>query len=294
MQKKRDGGTGEDLLKTIGFDRVPTWIIEKRVTELMDLRGKKAVVTGAGGVGLGRACANRLAGCGADVALIDLNLAGAEQNAEEVRKRWGTRAIPLKANLADWDDVQQVMRESHEKLGGIDILVNNSVMTDSRPFAMQTKEQIDLSVAGSLVMLLYCSRAILDYMIPQRSGRIINISSVGGRIQHRNLTVYNACKSGVIGFTRNLAHEVAGQGIYVLGVAPGIMLHPGLQQLFREDAPKEAQAGREALLEGFSYVQLGRVSIPEEVANMVAYLASDAASYMCGQTIDVAGGQFMD
>src|ERR1019366_3069619 len=105
-----------------------------------------------------------------------------------------------KANLADWDDVQRVMRESHDKLGGIDILVNNSVMTDSRPFATQTKEQIDASVEGSLVMLLYCSRAVLDYMIPQGSGHIINISSVGGRIAHRNLVIYNACKSGVIGF----------------------------------------------------------------------------------------------
>ena len=288
-----DDAKGRDFLKEIGFDKVPTWIIEKRVTELMDLRGKKAVVTGAGGVGLGQACANRLAGCGADVALIDLNLAGAEQNAEVVRKRWGTRAIPLKANLADWDDTFRVMRESHDKLGGIDILVNNSVMTDSRPFATQTKQQIDASVEGSLTMLLYCSRAVLDYMIPQHSGRIINISSVGGRIQHRNLTVYNACKSGVIGFTRNLAHEVADQGIQVLGVAPGIMLHKGLQEIFRNPT-KDTQAAQVAILEGFSHVQLGRVSIPEEVANMVAYLASDAASYMVGQTIDVAGGQFMD
>jgi len=212
---------GRDLLKELGFDHVPTDIIEKRVTDLLDLKGKKAVVTGAGGPGLGQACANRLAGCGADVALIDLNLAGAERNAEEVRKRWGTRAIPLQGNAADWDDVRRFMRESHDKLGGIDILVNNAVMTDARPFETQTKEQIDLSVAGTLLMPLYCSRAVLDYMIPQRSGRIINISSVGGRIAHRNLVVYNACKSAVIGFTRNLAHEVARYGIYVLGVAPG-------------------------------------------------------------------------
>ena len=288
-----DDITSKDWLKEMGFDLVPKWIIEKRVTELMDLRGKKAVVTGAGGTGLGQASSNRLAGCGADVALIDLNLEGAEQNAEVVSKRWGTKAIAIQGNLGDWEEVQRVMRESHDKLDGIDILVNNAVMTTAGPFEQHTKEEIDLSVSGSLVMTIYCARAVLDYMIPQRSGRIINISSVGGRIAHRNLTVYNTCKSGVIGFTRNLAHEVAHYGIYVLGVAPGIMMNDLLQSLFLNPT-EETRGGVEAMIEGFSHVQLGRVSIPEEVANMVAYLASDAASYMVGQTIDVAGGQRMD
>ncbi len=283
---------GRDLLKDLGLDKVPSWIIEKRVTELMDLRGKKAVVTGAGSVGLGQASANRLAGLGADVALVDLNLAGAEQNAQVVIKRWGTKAIALQGDMTNWDNVQRVMRQAHDQLGGLDILVNNAVMTHTSPFETNTKEQIDWSVTGSLVMPMYCARAALDYMIPQRSGRIINISSVGGRIHHRNLVVYNACKSGVIGFTRNLAHEVAPYGIYVLGVAPGIMCHEGLQAILANPT-EENKGGWESMLEGWSHVQLGRVSLPEEVANMVAYLASDAASYMVGQTIDVAGGQWM-
>ncbi len=286
--------TGSEFLKEIGVDRVPNWIIDKRVTELMDLKGKKAIVSGAGGDGLGRAVANRLAGLGADVVLIDKNIAGAEQNAEAVRKRWGTKAIPLKADLMVWDEVVRVMREAHDALGGIDILVNNPVTVAGGLFEKMTKEQIDLTVVGTLQICLYSSRVILDYMIPQRSGRIINISSVGGRIAHRGISVYNACKSAVNGFTRNLAHEVAHYGIYVMGVAPGIMFNERQRQFFLNATEEQAKVGREAIMEGFSYQQLGRVSIPEEVANMVAYLATDAASYMIGQTIDVAGGQSMD
>jgi 3-oxoacyl-[acyl-carrier protein] reductase len=285
---------GSDFLKELGVDRMPYWIIDKRVTELMDISGKKAIVSGAGGDGLGRAIANRLAGLGADVALIDKNVAGAEQNAEAVRKRWRTKAIPLKADLMIWDDVVRVMREAHDALGGIDILVNNPVTIAGGLFEKQTKEQIDLTVNGSLLICIYSSRVMLDYMIPQQSGRIINISSVGGRIAHRGIAVYNSCKSGVIGFTRNLAHEVAHHGIYVLGVAPGIMFNERQRQFFLNATDEQARVGREAITEGFSYQQLGRVSLPEEVANMVAYLATDAASYMIGQTIDVAGGQFMD
>lgn len=289
-----DSVNNRDFLSEIGVQRMPNWIIEKRVPELMDLRGKKAVVTGAGSSGLGQASANRLAGLGADVALIDLNLSGAEKNAEVVRKRWGTKAFAMQGDCMDWDEVHRFMREAHDKLGGIDILVNNPVTVASGLFEEHTKEQIDLTVRGTLLIPMYCSRAVLDFMIPQRSGHIINIASVGGRIAHRKLTVYNACKSGVIGFTRNLAHEVSRHGIYVLGVAPGIMFNERQKQMFLNATDESARAGREAILEGFSYVQLGRVSLPEEVANMVAYLATDAASYMVGQTIDVAGGQYMD
>lgn len=289
-----DDVDNRDFLKEIGVDRMPNWIVEKRLPELLDLRSKKAVVTGAGSSGLGQASANRLAGLGADVVLVDLNLTGAEQNAEVVRKRWGAKAFAIQGDCMNWDDVQRFMREAHDKLGGIDILVNNPVTVSAGLFEEHTKEQIDLTVTGTLLIPMYCSRAVLDYMIPQRSGRIINIASVGGRIAHRKLTVYNSCKSGVIGFTRNLAHEVAHYGIYVLGVAPGIMFNERQREMFLNATEEYARLGREAILEGFSYVQLGRVSMPEEVANMVAYLASDAASYMIGQTIDVAGGQHMD
>jgi len=179
-------------------------------------------------------------------------------------------------------------------LGGVDIMVNNPVMVAGGLFESQTKEQIDFTVLGSLTMMMYGAHAALQFMLPQGSGKIINIGSVGGRIQQRGLVVYNACKAGVIGFTRNLAHEVALRGVNVLGVAPGIMLNPQLKQYVLDPHNDQERAGRDAIIEAITQqVQLGRASLPEEAANMVAFLATEAADYLCGQTIDVAGGQWM-
>ncbi len=281
-----------DLLKEIRADLLPAHIKTKRVTELMDLGGKKAVVTGAGGPGLGQACAHRLAGLGAAVAVVDLSEEGATRVATEVRERWGGEAVAVQGNVFEWDQAQRIVRESRERLGGLDILVNNVGGGPAGPFAKQTKDEIDLAVHMTLMGTLYCSRAALDVMIPQRSGRIINVASEGGRIGMKNLAVYNACKSGVIGFTRNLAHEVAPYGIYVLGVCPGIMLHETLKAILRD--PDAYPGAWESMMEGFSRVPLGRPSEPEEVANMVAFLASEAASYMCGVSVSMGGGMAMD
>jgi 3-oxoacyl-[acyl-carrier protein] reductase len=173
-------------------------------------------------------------------------------------------------------------------------MVNNPVMVVGGPFEKHTKADIDHTVLGSLTMMMYGAHAALDFLLPQGSGKIINIGSVGGRIQQRGLVVYNACKAGVIGFTRNLAHEMAPRGVNVLGVAPGIMIKPEMMEYLLHPQNDQHLAGRGAILEAITtQVQLGRASLPEEAANMVAFLASEAADYLCGQTIDVAGGQWM-
>jgi 3-oxoacyl-[acyl-carrier protein] reductase len=196
--------------------------------------------------------------------------------------------------MSDWDEVHDAVRQAHGELGGLDIMVNNPVMVAAGPFESQTKAEIDYTVLGSLTMMMYGAHAALQHMLPQGSGKIINIGSVGGRIQQRGLVVYNACKAGVIGFTRNLAHEVALRGVNVLGVAPGIMIKPEMRQYLLDPQDDKQRAGRGAIQEAITHqVQLGRASLPEEAANMVAFLASEAADYMCGQTIDVAGGQWM-
>jgi 3-oxoacyl-[acyl-carrier protein] reductase len=281
-------------IAALNLDSLPRHIVDKRVTELMDLSGKKAFVTGAGGDGLGQAIANRLAGLGADVALIGRTFEKVERRAKEIEKRWGVDAFPVKADMSDWDEVHGAVRTAHGELGGLDIMVNNPVMVVGGPFEKQTKQDIDHTVLGSLTMMMYGAHAALEFLLPQGSGKIINIGSVGGRIQQRGLVVYNSCKAGVIGFTRNLAHEVALRGVNVLGVAPGIMIKPEMMQYLLDPQNDQHRAGRGAILEAITtQVQLGRASLPEEAANMVAFLASEAADYLCGQTIDVAGGQWM-
>lgn len=281
-------------IKALNLDRLPIHIVDKRVTELMDLSGKKAFVTGAGGDGLGHAIANRLAGLGADIALVGRTLEPLERRSKEIAARWGVNTVPVQADMSDWDQIHRGVREAHDSLGGLDIMINNPVMVAAGPFEKQTKEQIDLTVLGSLTMMMYGAHAALEYLLPQGSGTIINIGSVGGRIQQRGLVAYNACKAGVIGFTRNLAHETALRGVNVFCVAPGIMIRDDLRQYLLDPQDDQQRAGRGAILEAITtQVQLGRASLPEEAANMVAFLASEAASYMCGQTIDVAGGQWM-
>ncbi len=282
---------GRDLIKEIGFDRVPTEIVDKRVTELFDLKGKKAVVTGAGGSGLGQACANRLAGLGAGVALVDLNSEGAQRNAEAVAIKWGTKAYGIGGNASDWDDVRRFLREAHDKLGGIDILVNNVGGSGGpRTFESQTREHIDSTIARTLISTVYCCHAVLDYMIPQRSGRIINISSGAGSNRASPLVlVYAACKAGVINLTQTLSAEVSRYSIQVNGVAPGLMIHAEIQEKLRN--PTEENLGQFEIIAGSNQRNhLQRPCIPEEVANAVAFLASDAASFIAGETIQVGGG----
>ncbi|HNM83751.1 MAG TPA: SDR family NAD(P)-dependent oxidoreductase [Mycobacterium sp.] len=284
-----------EAIAALNLDSLPRHIIDKRVTDLMDLSGKRAFVTGAGGDGLGQAIANRLAGLGADVALIGRTFEKVERRAKEIETRWGVKAFPVRADMSDWDQVHDAVRTAHGELGGLDIMVNNPVMVVGGPFENHTKEDIDHTVLGSLTMMMYGAHAALQFMLPQGSGKIINIGSVGGRIQQRGLVVYNSCKSGVIGFTRNLAHEVASRGVNVLGVAPGIMIKPEMIEYLTNPTTPAQLAGRGAILEAITtQVQLGRASLPEEAANMVAFLATEAADYLCGQTIDVAGGQWMN
>jgi len=279
----------------LGLDRLPTHIIDQRVTEVMSLAGRKAIVTGAGGDGLGQATANRLAGLGADVALIGRTFAKVERRANEIEQRWGVKAYPILADLSDWDQVHRAVDESAEAMGGLDIMINNPVYAAAGNFASFTKDMIDETVHGSLTMLMYGAHAALQHMVPQGAGKIINISAAAGRTAPPHLVVYAAAKSGVIGFTRNLANEVADQGIHVLGCAPGIMMKPDLRERIVNPQGDMDLAARNSIMESLAHdVRLGRASIPEEVANIVAFLASDAASYMCGQTIDGSGGQYMN
>lgn len=274
--------------------RIPLDSIEKRVTDLLDLRGRRAVVTGGAGINLGQACVNRLAGLGADVAVVDLSAAqvrergfsrhpdapDAEGIASDAAERWGTKVVPIHGDVMDWSGVQAVMAEAAQALGGIDILVNNAADVVVGDFAAFTAADIDRSVRGTLTGPMYCSRAVLDHMLPQGHGRIINIGSEAGSTAIPGLTVYGALKSGLGQFTRFLGKELGPRGIQVTGVNAGSMWGPG--RPLTQDQP--------ATLYPRARTAIQRYELPEEVANMVAFLASDAASAMTGVMVDMGGG----
>lgn len=274
--------------------RIPLDSIDKRVTDLLDLRGKRAVVTGGAGINLGQACVNRLAGLGADVAVVDLSAEqvrergfsrhpdapDAEGVAASAAARWGTKVIPIHGDVMEWDGVRAVMSAAAVELGGIDILVNNAADVVVADFADFSAADIDRSVRGTLTGPMYCSRAVLDYMIPQGWGRIINVGSEAGSTAFHQLTVYGALKAGLAQFTRFLGKELGPQGIHVTGVNAGSMWGPG--RPLTDDTP--------ATLYPRARTGIQRYELPEEVANMVAFLASEAASAMTGVMIDMGGG----
>jgi 3-oxoacyl-[acyl-carrier protein] reductase len=293
LQDHIDAGRGS---QTLWWDesRIPLDSIEKRVTDLLDLRGRRAVVTGGAGINLGQACVNRLAGLGADVAVVDLSAEqvrergysrhpdapDAEGVAAAAAARWGTKVVAVHGDVMDWDGVQSMMAQAAEQLGGIDILVNNAADVVVGDFVTFGREAIDRSVRGTLTGPMYCSRAVLDHMLPQGSGRIINIGSEAGSTAMPGLTVYGALKAGLGQFTRFLGKELGPQGIQVLGVNAGSMWGPG--RALTTDSP--------ATLYPRARTAIQRYELPEEVANMVAFLASDAASAMNAVMIDMGGG----
>jgi 3-oxoacyl-[acyl-carrier protein] reductase len=257
--------------------------------ELMSLAGKNAVVTGGGGADLGQALVHRLASVGARVAVLDIDEDAAKRVAAEATDRWGAQVVAHRADVTDWDGIHSVMADIARNFGSVDILVNNAggALRLHGSFVEQSPDAMSRIIALNFVGVLYATRAALAPMRATGKGRIINIASEGGKISMSGIAVYNACKSAVIGLTRNLSRELTGDGVSVVAVCPGVMVGPhALERLGNGGTA----AGRAALEEAFTKLTAGRFSLPEEVANMVAFLASDAGAYVHATAVSVGGG----
>ncbi|RAM51135.1 MAG: beta-ketoacyl-ACP reductase [Hapalosiphonaceae cyanobacterium JJU2] len=246
---------------------------------LQTLQGKVAIVTGASR-GIGRAIARELAKVGASVVV---NYASSSQAADELVSeivQAGGSAIALAADVSKEDQVDALINAAIEKFNRIDILVNNAGITrDTLLLRMKPQDWqavIDLNLTG----VFLCTRAVSKIMLKQRSGRIINITSVAGLMGNPGQANYSAAKAGVIGFTKTVAKELASRGITVNAVAPGFIATDMTNELDSEGIIK--------------YIPLGRYGQPEEVAGMVRFLAADpAAGYITGQVLNVDGGMVM-
>lgn len=249
---------------------------------MWDLNGKTALVTGASR-GIGRAIAIGLAEAGADVAV---NYSGSEAAAAETVKAieaLGRKAIMIKANVGKSAEFDDMLAKTLEAFGGsLDILVNNAGITRDNLIMRMKEEDFDEVIETNLKGVFNGIKAVTRPMMKQRSGRIINISSVVGVLGNAGQANYVAAKAGVIGLTKSAAKELASRGITVNAVAPGFIVSDMTDKL-----PEEARA------KILSEIPLARMGRPEDIAAAVVYLASDAASYMTGQTIHVDGGMYM-
>jgi 3-oxoacyl-[acyl-carrier protein] reductase len=247
----------------------------------MNLSGKTAIVTG-GSRGIGRSIALKLAEKGANVVVNYTNNASKAQEVVDEVKKMGVEALALKADVSSEDDVKALVKEVSKHFDTIDILVNNAGITRDTLVIRMKDEDWDKVMDINLKGTYLCTKLIGKKMMKQRSGKIVNITSVVGIMGNAGQANYAASKAGVIGFTKSIAKEFAPRGINVNAVAPGF-----IQTDMTDKLPEEVKENYAAS------IPLGRLGSPEDVANIVAFLCSEEADYLTGQVINVDGGMVM-
>jgi len=250
-----------------------------------DLSGKVALVTGASS-GIGRATAEALAANGARVAInFHRNEEGAEAARSEIVSRGG-EAIIVQADVTRGGEVQALVQRTVTELGQIDILVNNAGSLVERLRILElTEERWDEVIDLNLKSAFLCCRAVASSMMDRKTGAIVNVSSIAGRNGGALGSIhYSTAKGGVITFTKGLAKELGPFGVRVNAISPGVI-----------DTPYHEQFSTPEMMKTYvGMIPLGRVGTPSEVAKVVCFLASDASSYLAGETIEINGGMFMD
>ena len=242
-----------------------------------DLSGQVAIVTG-GARGLGRAIAETLSACGAKIALVDVNAEALDETVAAIRQAGGT-AEAFVGDVTDSQRVNQIVEEVVARLGSLEILVNNAGITRDSLVMRMKDEQWDAVLGINLRGTFLFTRAAARPMLKGKRGRIINIASVSGLMGNPGQANYSASKAGVIGLTRTVARELASRGITVNAVAPGFIA-----------TDMAAKLGEDVLQQVKSQTPLGRLGDPQDVADAVLFLASEAASFITGHVLVVDGG----
>jgi 3-oxoacyl-[acyl-carrier protein] reductase len=259
----------------------PSWMPGTAPRFLSDVSGKVALITG-GSRGIGRAVAIRLAQAGAKIAFNYHSNHDAAQDVLGELKGGGAHAMAVAGDVGIQADVDRLVSATLEAFGRIDILVNNAGITRDTLLMRMSEEDWDAVVDTNLKSTFLMTKAVVRGMLRQRAGRIVNITSVSGILGNAGQSNYAASKAGMIGFTRSVAREVASRGITVNAVAPGFI-----------ETDIWANVSAEARATILNMAPLGAIGRPEDVAEAVAFLASDAARYITGQTLNVDGGLAM-
>ena len=245
------------------------------------LEGKTAIITGAAR-GIGKAIALRFAAEGCNVAFTDLAINEAAQETEKEIEALGVKAKGFASNAANFDETQKVVEAIVKEFGRVDILVNNAGITKDTLLMRMTEDQWDAVINVNLKSCFNFTKAVQSTMLKQRSGSIINMSSVVGVSGNAGQSNYAASKAGMIGFTKSIAKELGSRGIRSNAIAPGFIITEMTGAL--PDDVKKAWEGQ---------IPLRRGGTPEDVANTCVYLGSDLSSYVSGQVIHVCGGMNM-
>ena len=253
---------------------------------MIDFTGKIAIVTGAGG-GIGRAVSLGLSRAGAKVVVVDLNRELGAETAGMIKEHGG-ESLFVAADVSRSDQVMNYVDEARRAYGRIDVFMNNAAWEGLiKPITEYPDDVFDQVIAVNLRGVFLGLKHVLRVMIDQGSGAVVNTASVGAYIGSRNLAPYIASKHGVMGLTKTAALEVARKGIRVNAVCPGPVDTPMIRAIEEGQAPGKAQQLRQ---QRASVIPDGRYALPEEVANLMLYLASDLASHITGQGVQINGG----
>ncbi|EUJ35634.1 3-oxoacyl-[acyl-carrier-protein] reductase [Brochothrix thermosphacta] len=248
----------------------------------MELTNKVAIVTGASR-GIGQEIAYKLASLGAKIVVNYAgNVKAADETVAKIKADYNTEAIAVQANVADEDDVKRLFKETLDTFGGIDILINNAGITRDNLLMRMKAEEFDDVINANLRGTFLCLKAAARPMMKKRQGTIVNMTSVVGITGNAGQANYVASKAGVIGLTKTASRELAPRGIRVNAVAPGF-----IDTDMTDVLPEEVKSGM------LSQIPLGAMGNTKNVADVVAFLVSDASAYMTGQTLSVDGGMSM-
>jgi len=248
----------------------------------MDLKDKVAIITGARR-GMGKSHALKLAEAGAKVVVSDITEDDCQKVVEEIKGKGG-EAIAVKCDVTKKEEVEEMVKQAVEKWGKVDILINNAGICQFKPFLELTEEEWDRTIDINLKGYFLCAQAVAKEMEKQKSGVIVNIASVASGqvgIGMATLAHYCASKGGIIAMTEALAVELAPFGIRVNAIAPGMIETPMIDPVKSDPQTMEGMLAK---------VPMGRVGQPEEVSNLVLFLASEQSSYMTGSTVVIDGG----
>ena len=265
----------------MAFTDVPS--TQASLADLIDLSGRTAIVTG-GAMGIGRGIVARLAEAGADLVVADLDLAAAAGVAADLNVARSGSAVAVAADVSDPADVERMVGTAVDTFGAVDILVNNAGIYPSRTLAELDLETFHHVIDVNLTGLFLCTKAAAAQMVAQgRGGRIVNITSIDALHPSMvGLAPYDASKHGAWGFTKNVALELAPQGIWVNAIAPGGIRTPGT-----------GDADEETLSAFAAQIPMGRLGDPDEIGRAALFLASDLCSYMTGAQLVVDGGRLL-
>lgn len=249
----------------------------------IDFTGKSVIVTG-GARGIGRAVVSAFAEAGADVAIGDFRLDEAKETALAISELTGQRVVAIRADVTSLDDVHALRDETLRLFNKIDVLVNSAGWDQLLPFVKTTPEMWDRIIAINFKGVVHTCHAVLPHMSERKQGAIVNMSSDTARVGSFGEAIYAASKAAVIAFSKTLAREHARDKIRVNAVCPGLVDTPLIEEM------KQEEFTHKILDSIVNYIPFKRLGRPEEIAPMILFLASDAASYITGQVFSVNGG----